>query len=89
MLNKIIICAIFLAGCSTVDPNVLSGKNPIIIDKEILTDCGVLSTLKYPASFEDILQIYSSNLQMYVDCKNQNNSKKQLLEKIVAGEVKK
>jgi len=86
--SKVLLLALLLAGCQTFDTTLLdstvtTGKKEIVVDTEVMKDCGLLKDLIYPAQFEDLLIVYSENVKIFVECKKQNEAKKKILQEYV------
>lgn len=92
--SSLISLLFFISACATIStdpiiaPTTTIQKKQIVVDPEAMKDCEDLKTLTYPSSFEDIVIMYANNLQIYVRCKSQNNSKKEVINKLIIGDNK-
>ncbi len=88
---KVVLLCLFLYGCQTVpntsilDTTSTVTKKEIVVDQEAMKDCEPLKDLPFPATFETVLDIYGQNVQIYVNCKKQNDAKKKILQEYILG----
>lgn len=71
----IILVLIFLQGCATTPkPTAILTDKVVHIDARILEPCADLNTLPDNASFDDLLRISFSNIEIYSECKRKQNA---------------
>jgi hypothetical protein len=76
----ILLIAIGLAGCATKStiPDVIISEKVIHVDPRALIPCKDLTTAS-EATFEAVLQSAIDNAEIYLDCRNKQNTSIKLL----------
>ncbi len=89
-MNKLYILLLsLLCSCasmqtpSVLDSTVTTGKKDVVVDQELMKDCGKLSVLSFPTTFENVLLVTSQNTEVFVECKKLNAAKKKILQDYV------
>jgi len=81
---------ILLAGCVSTPPKLLPEEKRVEVNPAIMLECGnLVDTLPIGSSFEDTLIAHAEDAKTFAQCKELNNSKKQVIERFLINEGQK